>query len=189
MVIAHLWTTELRVNEIALSHMPLFTDRSSFKQVEHLYACVESIKSWFNVFFTIPITDYMGFSFSILSQLVHCLVTLYKLSTIDDSAWDKNGVRETADLLLIMDQVIDNMEQAATSLDNNDSPEGDAFSRTAKKYRSIRLEWEAKLRRPDDHTVSTISNLQIANETPLPEEFLMEFPDNDWMMDYLLASN
>ena len=165
------------------------TDLSSFKRIEVLYACVKSTKSWFELFFNIPLTDYIEFPFSIFSQLVHCLVMLYRLSTLDDPAWDKHGVKETADLLLIMNQVIINMEQAATILDTNDSPEGDILSRAAKKYRSIWTEWETRLR-PDDSTVSAIPDLQAANETLLPpEDFSAEFLDNDWMMDFLLAPN
>ena len=187
-VLAHLYSTELTVNEIALSQVPIITNDSNFEQLNRLYACVESIKSWFEVFFSIPPTDYIGFPFSIFSQLVHCLVTLYRLSTLRDPAWDKNGVREAADLLLILDQVINNMEQGATlaGLDNNDSTEGDVFSRTAKKFRSIRPEWEAKLGSAD-LIVPTIPPPRNANETSLPEAFPVDFADNDWMMEFLLA--
>lgn len=118
---------------------------------------------------------------------MHCLATLYRLSTLDDPAWDKDGVRKTADLLLILDQVINNMEQVATlaGLDNTDSSDGDVFSRTAKRFGSIRLQWEAKLR-PEDLLVSTISDPPNADEMSPSEALALNFQDNDWMMDYLL---
>ena len=190
-VLAHLYSTELTINEISLSQMPIISDNSSFQQVECLYACVESVKSWFEVFFTIPPNAYIGFPFSIFSQLVRCLVTLYKLSTLDDPAWNKNGVRKTADLLLIFDQVINNMEQvsALAGLDNSDSVEGDVFSRTAKMFRSIRPGWEAILVGPVGPLVSTSPNLPNANETPLPEDFPLGHYDNDWLTDLFLAPN
>ncbi|KAL9135880.1 MAG: hypothetical protein Q9175_002922 [Cornicularia normoerica] len=189
-VLAHLYSTELAINEIAFSQVPIITNHSSLKQLKRLCACVESAKSWFEVFSTVPPLDYIGFPFSIFSQLVHCLATLYRLSTLNDPAWDKNGVKETADLLLILDQVINSMERVATlaGLDNNGSIEGDVFSRTAKKFRSIRLQWKANLG-PDDLMVSTIPTPLNANETPLPEAFPLDFPDNDWMMDFLLDPN
>lgn len=188
-VLAHLYSTELTINEIALSQVLIITNHSNFQQLKCLYACVESIKSWFGVFFTIPPTAYIGFPFSIFSQIVRCLVTLYRLSTLNDPAWDKNGVWKTADLLLILDQVINNMEQVKTlaGLDNNDCPEGDIFSRTAKLFRSIRPEWEAKLG-PDDLMVSTIPTPQNANETPLPEVLPVDFSDNEWL-DLFLSPN
>ena len=135
-LLAHLYSTELTINGIALTQVPILTNHSNFQQLECLYACVESIKSWFEVFFSIPPAAYIGFPLSMFSQRVHCLVTLYSLSTLDDPVWDKNGVWKTADLLLILDQVINNMEQVATpaELDNIDSSDRDMFSRTAKRF-------------------------------------------------------
>lgn len=123
--------------------MPVVTEFSDLKQLKRLYACIESIKSWFEMFLAIPPADYIGFPFSISSQLVHCLTTLYRLSTLNDSNWDKGSVRETTDLLPILDQVINNMEQVAAvaGLDDSDIAEGYEFFRTARKFRPIRLEW------------------------------------------------
>ena len=187
-ILAHLWSTELTINEIALAQLPIAADHSSFKRIEALCACLKSIKSWFELVFNIPLTDYIKFPFSIFSQLVHCLFVLFRLSTLDDPAWDKHGVKDTADLLAIVDQLIINLDQAATKFDTNDNPEGDLFSRSAKKYRSIRLEWETKLG-PEDLRVSTVPSAQIGSNYALPEDFSLEFPDNDWMMDFLLAPN
>lgn len=80
------------------------------------------------------------------------------------------------------------MDQVATfpRLDNDGSTEGDIFSPTAKKFRSIRHDQEEKLG-PDSYMVSTIPTLQDANEAPLPEGFPVGFPNNDWMMDFLLV--
>ena len=117
------------------------------------------------------------------------MATLYRLSTLNNSNWDKGSVRETTDLLSILDQVINNMEQVAAvaGLEDSGIAEGDVFSRTARKFRSIRLEWEAKLGR-DDLTLSTIPTPQYADAT-LTETFPADFPDNDWMMDFLLDPN
>ena len=141
-VLAHLYSTELSVNEIVFSQVSTDTNLSDLKQLKCLYACVESIRSWFEVFLGFPPAEYIGFPFSIFSQLVHCLTTLYRPSTLKDSRWDKGSVRETTDLLPILDQVINNMEQVAAvaGLDDGDIAEGDVFSRPARKFRSIRLE-------------------------------------------------
>ena len=189
-VLAHLYSTELTINEMALSQVPITTHHSNFQQMESLFACVKSIKSWFEVFFTIPTTAYIGFPFSIFSQLVRCLVTLWRLSTLNDPAWDKNGVQKAVDLLLTMDHVINNMEQATTlaGLDNSNIAEGDVFSRTAKLFRSIRHGWEAKLG-PEEPIVSTIPTPPTANETSLPEPFPVDFADSDWVMDFLLTQD
>lgn len=189
-VLAHLYITELTINEIALFQMPIITNHPNFQQLQCLYACIESIKSWFEVFFSISPIAYIGFPFSIFSQLVRCLATLYRLSTLDDPAWDKKGVQKTADLLHILDRVINNMEQVKTlaGLNNNESTEEDIFSQTAKLFRSIRPGWEAKLG-PDDLMISTTSTLDDTSETSLAEAFPVNFSDNDWLTDFLLSPN
>ena len=187
-MLTHFYSTELTINEIALSRMPIANDQTNFRQVERLYGCTESIKSWFEVFFTIPPIAYIGFPFSMISQLVRCLITLYRLSTLDDPAWDKRSVRKTANLLVIFDQVISNMEQVAslTGQDNNNSVGEDVFSLTAKMFRSIRPGWEATL---EDATISTLPTPPNGNDTLLPEGFQMDQTDNDWLMEMFLTPN
>ena len=186
-VLAHLYSTELTVNETALSQVPIMSEHSQFQRLKYLYACVECIKSWFENFFTIQPTAYVGFPFLIFSQLVHSLVALYKISILDDPAWDKSGLRKTADLLSILDHVISNMEQVQplAGLDNNGVTEEDAFFRTAKVFRSIRPAWETKLEL-DNRVVFTLpSPQQNPNDVPLTEPFPMDFSDYDWMVDFL----
>ena len=188
-MLAHLYSTELTINEVALSQMPIISNHLNFQRVESLYACVESVMSWFETFFTIPPGAYIRFPFSIFSQLIRCLVTLYKLSTLDDPALDKNGVQMTADLLLILDHVIENMEQVSVlaGLDKKDGLERVVFLRTANMLRSIRPGWEAVLVGSDASKASAIPNLPNADDLSLSEAFPLGQYDNDWLTDFFLA--
>ena len=105
--------------------------------------------------------------------------------------WDKSSVRETANLLIIFDQIISNLEQVAgvAGQDNSGSIEGDVFSRTAKTFRSVRPGWEAKLMGPGDPIVSTLQPLSDVNDSVLPEAFSEENFNNDWLMDLFLVPN
>ncbi|KAI4285158.1 MAG: hypothetical protein L6R35_004724 [Caloplaca aegaea] len=190
-VLAHFYSTQLTINETVLSSLPSSNNQADFQPVERLYACIESVKSWFEIFFTIPPIAYVGFPFSIFSQLVRCLSTLYRLSTLEDPAWERKSVQKTADLLVIFDQVIKNMEQVAAiaGQDNNGSIGEDTFSRTAKMFRSIRPGWEAKLGGLDSETVSTLPTLPVGTDIPLPEVTLTEPMDKDWLMDLFLPPN
>ena len=190
-VLAHLYSTELTINDVTLSQIPVVSSHLNFQRLESLYACVESVKSWFKTFFTIPPGAYIGFPFSIFSQLVRCLITLYKLSTLDDPGWDKKGVQKTANLLLILDQVITNMEQVSilAGLDNNDSPERDVFFRTANMLRYVRPGWEATLVGSDASKVSALPDMPNADDPSLSEAFPLDHYDNDWLTDFFLAPN
>jgi hypothetical protein len=183
----HLYNTEL---EIAVPQMHLHTNQLGVQQRESFVPSLESIKSWFNIFFTITPADYIGLSFPICSQLFRCLTALYRLSTLDDRTGDKNGVRETPDPLVILDHVINNMEQVANiaGLDNSNIPERDIFSQVAQIFRSLRPSWEAKLG-ADGSAASTIPASQNTVDFSLPDELGVEFFDNDWLMDLLISPN
>lgn len=182
-VLLHLYSTEL---EIVLSPTFLHTKQLTLQQRKSVNAGIDSVKSWFDVFFTITPASYIGLPFSIFSQLVRGLITLYRLTTLDDPRWEENDLWKTADPLGVLDRVVNNLEQVAilAGLDDNDSPETDVFFRAAQMFRSLRPEWEAKL---GSDGLSTISIPQNINETYPPDAFALEFFDNDWLMDLLVS--
>ena len=189
-VLAHVYNTELAINQIALSRLPIVHNYPDFEQLSYLCACTKSIKTWFEVFFSVSPIFYIGFPFSIFAQLRHCLVTLHRLSTLDDPAWDRKGLRKIINLLPILDQVINNLEQvaAAAGLDNTASAEGDVFSRTAKLLRSIRPIWESRLGPDDDDATTALpppqNSLDMSLFEPLPVDFI-----DEWLTDFVLPPN
>jgi hypothetical protein len=151
--------------------------------LESLYACLNSIKSWFDVCLTISPAAYIGFPFSIFSQLAHCAIALYRLSTLDDPAWDKDNIRNTANLLAILDQIANNTGQVPrlAGLDS-DGTDGDVFTRAVKMVGSIRLGWESKL--AVEPVGPVIPNGQNVDET-IPEVLPIDLSDDTWLRDIL----
>lgn len=186
-ILLHLYSTKL---EITLSPAFLHTNQITFKQRNVLITGLESIKSWFEVFFTIRPADYIGFPFSIFTQLVRCLTTLYLLKSLDVLEWDEDDSWKPTDPLLILTRVINNMDQVATvtGLDASGSPEGDVFSRAAQLFRSLQPGWEAKLR-TNGLALSTLPTQQSIEETSLPDSLGLDFLDNDWLAELFLPPN
>ena len=195
-VFLHLHSTVL---ETTLSPTFLHTTHLTFQQQQCLKAGFESIKSWFDVFLTLSPATYIGFPFSILSQLFRCvcyLTRLYQLTALGDLSWDEDCVRKTADTPLILDRVIVNLEQVAglAGLVNSNNSERDAFSRTAQMFRSLRPGWEAKVG-PDNpsitsiphHINETLTFLENTNETFPSNALAAEFSDSDWLADLFLT--
>ncbi|KAL9623477.1 MAG: hypothetical protein Q9160_002157 [Pyrenula sp. 1 TL-2023] len=183
-LLLHIHSADL---ETALSSTFLHTNQLSLQQRQALNASLQSIKAWFNVFFTILPAAYIGFPFTIISQLARCIMILYRWTTLDDLTGDESRSLEDAAPLLILDRVIKNLDQVAdlAELDNTDSPEGDIFYRLAQMLRSFRPGWESRLPRDD----VLLSNNQISpnlNESILPGSIELEFLDNDWLMDFIL---
>ncbi|KIM97022.1 hypothetical protein OIDMADRAFT_169794 [Oidiodendron maius Zn] len=184
-VLLHLYGIEM---EMILSSAFLNNNHLTALQRESLNTGFKSLNSWFDVFFAIPATAYIGLTFSIFSQLTRCVITSYRLTTLDDPSWDKNDARNTLDPFLILDRIISNLEQVAVlaGLDSSGNPEGDIFSRSAQMFVSLRPTWEAKLQQGDS-VHSTIPSLQSDSEIPRLEDLGVEFFDNDWLMDLLIV--
>lgn len=182
-MLLHLYSTELEMTGLVTF---LQTNQLTVQQQESLYAGLESIKSWFDIFFSIPPVAYAEFPFSVFLQLAHCLSMLYRLTTLKDSIWSEYGSFKTADTIIISNRVINNLQQVAilNGLDNSESPDGDVFSRAAHVFQSFRAEWEAKLSAEMPLTPPT----QNINENAFPDVLTTGFTD-DWFMDLVLFPN
>lgn len=134
-----------------------------------------SIKSWLDILLSLHPAAYAGLPFSVFSQLIRCLNHLSSLLSLDAESEDW----KTADSFTILDRLIDNFGQVAAlaDLDNSDTHGDDIFSRFANMLRSVRADWEAKLR--PEH---------LAQERFLQDSFDMDF-DNNWLMDLFLPPN
>ncbi|KAJ5591583.1 uncharacterized protein N7459_001952 [Penicillium hispanicum] len=175
--------------EIALSQASLHSGPLIALQHNSLRRGLEAITAWSDVVFAVPLADYVGFPFSILSQSVRCLTTLYRLATLDSPGWDKQHVQDTAHPIMVINRLIHNLEQASlvAGLDNQGAPEGDVFTRSANAFRSLRVEWEGKLGVAPS-TSSIMSPSYDVGEIGLPDPLADDFLDNDWFMDLLTST-
>ncbi|KAL4974564.1 hypothetical protein BDW66DRAFT_167646 [Aspergillus desertorum] len=135
----------LTLHEAALTSSPVISTTLDFRQLEHHYACLEAAKSWFDLFLSISPVEYIGFPFPIFAQMVHNLVVLYQLSTLEDPSWDVATVRKTTDVLAILNTVIRNMSEVAAAAGLEGEPDTDVFSVVAKMYKSVQVGWEINL--------------------------------------------
>ena len=182
-VLLYIYSAEL---EIALAPVSNFlrTKHLASQQRQSLRSGLESLKSWFDVFFSIPPAAYIGFSFTTFSQLFQCLHTLYWPTTLDDPNWDEDGVWKKANTLGILDHVLDNLDQVAilAVLDSSGCSEKDPYTRAARKFRSVRPWWAARL----GSDIISDSSLQSPVDSAVPEVLGAEFFDDDWLMELLL---
>jgi hypothetical protein len=84
------------------------TNTSPFTRLDSLSSCLTALKSWFHLFFTIPLSQYLNISFPFFAQLAHSIVILHRLSTFEDQSWDLGLVKETLDIILVLKQLVTN---------------------------------------------------------------------------------
>ncbi|KAJ5227234.1 uncharacterized protein N7469_007240 [Penicillium citrinum] len=151
-------------------------------RLESLCTCLHASKTWFDVYLSIPPETYLGIPFTIYFQFSRALVTLYKLSTLDDPAWDKNMVRNTANILDILDRITYGMK-TANSQDINEA-EWNIFDKGAKMAQSIKQGWEPKLMETWYPSVSAngIEGDFVASNAAIDASPMNGF-DDAWMME------
>jgi hypothetical protein len=71
---------------------------------------VESVKSWLDNFYRIPPSTFMGLPFHFWSQMIMCVTVLKYLSVLEDPAWDCQAVRNTVDLLVTIDRIVQRLD-------------------------------------------------------------------------------
>lgn len=165
---------------MAISKAPDLISGPDFQRLESLYTCLRATKSWFDLFLVFSPALYVGVSFLTFTQLAHCLIALYRLSTLDDPDWDLGLVRETLDLSLVLDQVVTKMAQVklAAGLDYGSSEDSDVFSQNSRRIGSIKAWWDAKISMD-----LTERNIAAVDETV--GEAATDFLDDAWLKDIL----
>ncbi|KAK4862913.1 hypothetical protein LT330_010743 [Penicillium expansum] len=144
-ILFHLYDAELSLYEVALVK-PLADEEFSPQRLDHLYACLHVVKQFFDLFFTIPPAGYTSLALPYLTQVSHCLVTLFRLSTLDYPGWDKSTVKSTADILVIAEQIATRMGQVADAVGmRSEGAYGDPFSKLGMMMQKLRSEWAVRL--------------------------------------------
>jgi hypothetical protein len=179
LLLAHIFNTELSINEMGISTTTSSVSSSSFQRLEPLYACLNSIKSWFDIFFEFPLNAYLGISFPFFAQLGHCVVALYRLSTLEVPGWDKDLLRQTADLLQILDRIIDNIRRVKDS--DSEHYKGEMFTRTIKIFESIRIRCGVKL--GENRSLSDTKEDYLGD--PVEDSTFIDVSGDTWLRDVL----
>ncbi|KAF7542206.1 hypothetical protein G7Z17_g11789 [Cylindrodendrum hubeiense] len=132
-----------------------------------------------------------------IESMYSCLkaVALYRLTTSEDPAWDKDLVRNTADLLVLLDQTIDMFVKLGNIYHlKADEGEETLYVKGAKIMRNIRTSWEPAISRhlggiptPNSQGMSNPQPIDVADATQaafnMPDPNAMDFGDMTWMTD------
>ena len=191
MVQSQLYGAEARVHSISLFADPLIPE---IMRISGKYACTKAARAWFDTFFAVPPIEVPGLPFSVYVSMSHMQAILYRLTTADDPAWDKEILRSTADLLVLMDQTIEKLCKAGDvySLKSDDN-DGTVFIKGARIIRNVRNAWEPALSQhlgvnlptPSSQVMSCSAvDTGMMVENPLATELSsLDLSDMAWMTD------
>lgn len=184
-VVLYVATAELTIHEFAIK-TPAVPNDPELHRLESLFACLRACKAWADGWLSIHPQNYVGCAFTLLYQFSHTLVSLFKLSTLEDPAWDKGMVRNTANVLEILDRCTFNMKRCADFIAEPEDPEWNIFEKGVKMCQTIKQGWEPLLMEvwfpslPGNGIENEFAQpgAEISDVLPmngLDDEFMMEF--------------
>jgi hypothetical protein len=148
-ILSHISYTELAIQEAALAKpkSPINGTMLDLQRYEAMEACLSAVKDWFDRHFSIPSFVYIGMTFSYWCHMCHCLLSLYRLSVLDEPAWDRRAVRNKIDLLAICERLKIGFEEVATQrlLVVGPTVEEDGFAKFARMLRAMQSSWAVEL--------------------------------------------
>ncbi|KAE9373028.1 hypothetical protein N431DRAFT_544205 [Stipitochalara longipes BDJ] len=115
----HILNAILTIHERSLTCTPKSNSSDSSDKLqctEYLWTCFIAVKSWFNTFFSLeafPLSCYTHISMLPLTQMAHCLVALFRLSTFESPGvpWDRQRVRQEMDFGDIVQLIVDRFDK------------------------------------------------------------------------------
>jgi hypothetical protein len=181
------------------------------QRVESLWACFNATKSWIttsNSMDCLGVASYPHMSLAILTQMAHCMISLFRLSIFESSgvSWDCQRIRKELEFGEVVKVWIRNGKgvPGATGMDVDmpGSTEENAWSHLVRRLSLVVEWWDTKVvpilaasesrdqASKDNSEMSSFdaSNLQMGEALDLTTANL-DFFDDAWMRDMMSGSD
>ncbi|KFG82007.1 hypothetical protein MANI_026336 [Metarhizium anisopliae] len=135
----------LHCTESLVHSIGLFTEQGipESVRINSMYSCTKHAKTFYDIFFAIPASEVAGLPFAAYVEMSHIQANLYRLTTAEDKAWDKDILKSTADLLSLLDKTIELFYRVDEVYPiRTDDHDGTLFTKGAKILRNLRNSWE-----------------------------------------------
>ncbi|KAI0097428.1 hypothetical protein F4776DRAFT_676824 [Hypoxylon sp. NC0597] len=175
---------QLLINESAISKPATPWNKPDLRRFEVYQSCLSSIKAYFDTFFSMPVDLLRSMPFTNSTQIVYILKCLYRISTVQDPAWDRAAVRRSVDLIPTCDKIIGTLEfmKAASTLASPDGGEDDAHNWALSVFRKMRAAWQIELDNID--AVNTASHeVGVVDGTLGGFATSTDFTGDPWLSD------
>jgi hypothetical protein len=177
-------TVEMSLYEITLLKSPSLATawNQDFQLLELLYSCLQASKSFFDIFFSTPVTLYHCIPMPTFASLTRSLIVLQKLSVLEHPDWNLTFVRETLNFIDVLDSLIERFDQVkrAICFDPETSDGTDMFTRTATKIKCIKSFFEERMSLESSGQEAQTWNPEVTRTAEL-----MDFFDELWLNDIM----
>ncbi|KAH8820184.1 hypothetical protein F5884DRAFT_763176 [Xylogone sp. PMI_703] len=148
-LLMHFHAAEVYLYEIGLYDAPFRQEYKSdnTRQIETLYSCVMSVKSYFDAYHRLPMSDYAYLPFTIWIQSGLVLLTSAKLALFEHSAWDVTHVRSILNVPELINYEIRCIEEVIEQqpCDQDIPQQRDIFKGFLERMRKLKFEYESRV--------------------------------------------
>lgn len=188
----HSLAAEVQIDSVGLFVLGIPT----MQRTESMYSCLKAVRELYDMFLRIPPEDLAGYPFALYIVLAQIQIALYRLTTAEDPAWDKELLRSTADLRHLLEMTIEKFNKIETAYPIKFTPgEDTVFMKAAKIIGNVRTSWEPALSRYLGGAPATDNQNELAmgrreelartGQTPMPisDPNFVDLGDMAWMTD------
>lgn len=172
-------------------------DHSDFMQVQRLQAIdatLDTIESWLATFFDMPLFSWIGMSVDVFAQFTHCLVVLFKLTTLKRHNWDSDEVMRRANVFEVLDRAAETVDQVPVTLGIIDAkgPRRGLLFKTSHLFRAIKALFLTEIgpqkTQEEQQSLSTAQDgsVEYGDDEYLSDEFLKGLWEEPWFSDILM---
>jgi hypothetical protein len=114
------------------------------QRLDALWRCVESVRTYFELYFSIPPHDFLILPFQVFGQSVQASVTLLRLATLEIDGWDLAALREELCYSAIIGEMTDKFEIVETLPIDGITIHNDSFTKWASKTRWMKNLYDSR---------------------------------------------
>ena len=183
---------ELTVRETLLHHPPITSNPpDQIQRLQDLDAILTAIERHVSIGLGMRPADWYGMDVEMFAQFTHCLVVLFKLTSLSEPGWDVEQVKKRADLFSIIDHFAGAVEAVVKEVGLIDAPgpRRGVFFQAPQLLMAIKALFMIEMGQEDALPMSVeVPALQEGDHDeslvmPLTDEFLWALADEPWLSD------
>ncbi|KAJ5384674.1 hypothetical protein N7517_002585 [Penicillium concentricum] len=186
-ILMYLYNAEIIINELSIE-APAIANSPDLHRLNSLYTTLQASKGWLDVWLELEGEEYFQLSCIIFYQFTRAIVTLYKLTILEDPAWSKSMVRDTANVLEYLNRNEAIIRKCPGYITFNESGEMNLLEKGLRMIHSLKMNWEPKLMEMWGLSIpanTSVDSGMIQSDAILPDVMALGEIDESWMMDLL----
>ncbi|KAG0159271.1 hypothetical protein PDIDSM_6793 [Penicillium digitatum] len=186
-VLMYLYNAEIIIHELsvgtpAIAHLP------DPHRLDGLYTSLRATKGWLDLWLELEGGEYLQLSCLIFFQFTRAVVSLYRLTILEDPAWSRSMVRDTANILEYLNKNEAVLRRCPEYITFDHSREMNILEKGLRLIQGMRMNWEPKLMemwRPNMPANNAMDSGMIQSDGVVPDVVPLDEIDEAWMMDFL----